>query len=338
MKDGKATIHDISKALGIDSSTVSRALNDSPRVSKKTKNKILDMAKELGYQRNSLASSLRTQKTFTIAIVLPRISRYFFATVISGVEEAAYEAGYNVIICQSLDNLEREKKIISSLISNRVDGILMSISMETTSYEHLEVYTNLGKPIVFFDRPCNLKGCININIDNFQASFNATEHLILNGCKRIAHFSGSQEIELYRQRKLGYIEALKKHQIKIDEALIFESSLSEEDGIISSKKILEIGNVDGIYSSNDTAAIAAIKYLKSQQIEIPKDIAVVGFNNDPISAIIEPSLTTINQPAFQIGKIGSKLLINKIENKSEKIVDSIQVLNSELIIRDSSTR
>lgn len=338
MKDGKATIHDISKALGIDSSTVSRALNDSPRVSKRTKDKILDMAKELGYQRNSLASSLRTQKTYTIAIVLPRISRYFFATVISGVEEAAYEAGYNVIICQSLDNLNREKKIISSLISNRVDGILMSISMETTSYEHVEAYINLGKPIVFFDRPCSLKGCVNINIDNFQASFNATEHLILNGCKRIAHFSGSQKNELYRQRKLGYIEALKKHQITIDEALIFESSLSEEDGLISAKKIVQIGNVDGIYSSNDTAAIAAIKYLKSQQIEIPKDIAVVGFNNDPISAIIEPSLTTINQPAVQIGKIASKLLIEKIENKSKEVLESIQVLNSELIIRDSSSR
>jgi LacI family transcriptional regulator len=338
MKDGKATIHDISKALGIDSSTVSRALNDSPRVSKKTKNNILDMAKELGYQRNSLASNLRTQKTYTIAVVLPRISRYFFATVISGVEEAAYVAGYNVIICQSLDNLEREKKIISSLISNRVDGILMSISMETTSYEHLEAYTSLGKPMVFFDRPCSLNGCININIDNFQASFNATEHLILNGCKRIAHFSGSQDIELYRQRKRGYIAALNKYQVEIDETIIFESSLSEEDGLVYAKKILKIGAVDGIYSSNDTAAIAAIKYLKSQKIKIPKDIAVVGFNNDPISAIIEPSLTTINQPAFEIGKIASSLLLDKIENKITSLENNLKVLNSELIVRASSRK
>ncbi|TNJ42522.1 LacI family DNA-binding transcriptional regulator [Tamlana fucoidanivorans] len=338
MKAGKATIHDISKALGIDSSTVSRALNGSPRVSKKTKDKIFEKARELGYQRNNLASNLRTQKTFTIAVVLPRISRYFFATVISGIEEKAYQAGYNVIICQSLDSLKREKKIISSLISNRVDGILMSISMQTASFEHLEAYMNLGKPIVFFDRPCNLKGSININIDNYKASFEATEHLIQQGCKHIVHFSGAQNIELYRQRKAGYIEALKKHGLTVNGDYIFESNLSESDGIWAAKRILELKNVDGIYSSNDTAAIAAMQYLKSKGVTIPKDIAVVGFNNDPISAVIEPPLTTINQPAFRIGKIASELLLKKIQNKDTENDSIFNVLNSELIVRASSEK
>ncbi|OEK08808.1 LacI family transcriptional regulator [Flavivirga aquatica] len=338
MKNGKITIHDISKALGIDSSTVSRALNDSPRVSKKTKEIILNKAKEVGYQRNSLASNLRTNKTHTIAVVLPRVSRYFFATVIAGIEETAYEAGYNVIICQSLDNLNREKKIISTLISNRVDGIIMSISMETTNYEHLQAYKKLGKPIVFFDRPCSLNNCSNININNFQSSFNATKHLILKGCKHIAYFSGSLDIELYRQRKNGYIAALNEHNIKVNEHYIFESNLSEEDGIKSAKKILQLKSIDGLYSSNDTAAISAMQYLKSKNIRIPEDIAVVGFNNDPISAIIEPSLTTINQPAFKIGKIASNLLVDQIENKTTNIKEQSKLLNSELIIRNSSKK
>ncbi|WP_303315304.1 LacI family DNA-binding transcriptional regulator [Flavivirga abyssicola] len=338
MGKGKATIHDISNALGIDSSTVSRALNDSPRVSKKTKKRILDKANELGYLRNSLASNLRTNKTQTIAVVLPRVSRHFFATVIAGIEETAYEAGYNVIICQSLDNLKREKKIMNTLISNRVDGIMISIAMETTSYEHFEAYRDLEKPIVFFDRPCALKDCYNIKIDNFQASYNATEHLISKGCRHIVHLSGSQDIELYRQRKKGYIEALIKHGIEVNPNYIFESNLSEQDGIASAKKILELNTIDGIYSANDTSAISAIQYLKSQNIKIPEDIAVVGFNNDPISAVIDPSLTTINQPAFQMGKIASTLLLDQINNEfsSTKIVS--KVLDSELIIRNSSKR
>jgi LacI family transcriptional regulator len=338
MKKEKATIHDISKALNIDSSTVSRALNDSPRVSKKTKDTILKKAKELGYQKNSLASNLRTSKTNTIAVILPRISRHFFSTVIAGIEETAYEAGYNVIICQSLDTIDRERKIMSTLISNRVDGVIISISMETTNYEHLEAYKNLGYPIIFFDRPCDLQNCTNINIDNFHASFMATEHLIFQGCKHIAHFSGSQNIELYRQRKNGYLAALGKHHLEVNDNYIFESTLSEEDGIKSAKKILELKRIDGLISANDTAAISAMQYFKSQGIKIPEDIAVAGFNNDPISPVIEPSLTTINQPAFEIGKMASTLLLEQIENKSLSLEAQSTVLNSELIIRNSSRK
>jgi LacI family transcriptional regulator len=338
MNKGKTTIHDISKALGIDSSTVSRALNDSPRVSKKTKEIILKKAQELGYQRNILASNLRTNRTHTIAVVVPRISRHFFATVIAGIEETAYEAGYNVIICQSLDALDREKKIMATLLSNRVDGILISISMETIDYEHILAYKNLGNPIIFFDRPCHLPNCSNINIDNHQASFKATEHLILNGCKEIAHLSGSQDIELYRHRKNGYIAALQHYKMNVREDYIFESNLSEEDGIQSAKQILELKGIDGLYASNDTSAISAMQYFKSQGIRIPEDIAVVGFNNDPISAVIEPSLTTINQPAFEIGKIASSLLLKQIETKSVDVEDEALLLSSELIIRNSSIR
>ncbi|TYA74672.1 LacI family DNA-binding transcriptional regulator [Seonamhaeicola marinus] len=335
MKNGdQVTIHDIARALNIDSSTVSRALNNSPRVSSKTKRKILDKANELGYQRNILASNLRTNKTNTIGVIVPRISRNFFSSVISGIEETAQKAGYNVIICQSFEDFERERQLVETLLSNRVDGILISISMQTDTYEHLRPYLKLGGSIVFYDRPCNFENCSSISVDDYKASFIATEHLIQNGCRNIVHFSGPQINDLYKNRKQGYIDALLKHGLEFKEAYCLESKLSENDGVHFAKKILEMGNVDGIYSSNDTAAIAAIQYLKSQGISIPKDIAVVGFNNDPISSVIEPALTTINQPDFEMGKMASTLLIDKIEKKTTE--KELKVLDIELIVRNSS--
>lgn len=333
-KNEQVTIHDIAKALNINSSTVSRALNDSPRVTSKTKQKILEKATELGYQRNILASNLRTNKTNTIGVIVPRISRNFFSSVISGIEETAQEAGYNVIICQSFESFEREQKLVETLLANRVDGILISISMQTDSYGHLKTYLNHGGPIVFYDRPCNLENCSSIRVDDYKASFKATEHLIQNGCKNIVHFSGPQINDLYKSRKQGYIDALKKYGLEFNEALCLESKLSEQDGITFAKKILEMDHVDGIYSSNDTAAISAMQYLKSQGVNIPKDIAVVGFNNDPISSVIEPGLTTINQPDFKMGTMAATILIDKIEKNLTK--NESKVLDIELIIRDSS--
>lgn len=338
MKKTKITIHDISKALNIDSSTVSRALNNSPRVSKKTKEKISRKANELGYQRNSLASNLRTNKTNTIGVIVPRISRNFFSSVISGIEEMAYESGYNVVICQSLDTLEREIKLMGTLLANRVDGVLISISMETTKYDHLQAYLNNDSPIVFFDRPCSLANCSNVTIDDYKASYEATEHLISKGCKHIVHFSGPQEIELYRNRKNGYTDALKDNHISINDAYCIESNLSEKDGITSAKKVLALKKIDGIYAANDTSAIAAIKYLKTCGIQIPKEIAVVGFNNDPISEVIEPTLTTVNQPDFQIGKIATELLIEQIQEKLTPTIKKSILLDSELIVRNSTKK
>lgn len=335
-KTEQITIHDIARALEIDSSTVSRALNDSPRVSAKTKKRILDKANELGYQRNSLASNLRTNKTNTIGVIVPRISRNFFSNVISGIEAKAYEAGYNVVICQSLESFDREKKIMDNLLSNRVDGILISTSMETESFEHLKPYLNNIGPIVFYDRPCDFENCSSISINDYKASFEATEHLINNGCSHIAYFSGPQTVSLYRNRKQGYIDALKKHHIDFNESYCFESMLSEQNGIESAKKVLELQKVDGIYSANDTAAISAMQYLKANGVRIPEDIAVVGFNNDPISAVIEPSLTTIDQPDFEMGEIASSVLIQQIKSGEVKGKDQSVVLDIELIKRNSS--
>mgnify|MGYP000598135681 CR=1 FL=1 len=333
MKKGKITIHDISKHLGIDSSTVSRALNDSERVSKKTKALILNTASEMGYQRNSLASKLRTNKSNTIGVVVPRISRHFFSSVIAGIEETAYDAGFDVMICQSLESLEREKNLVETLSSNRVDGVLISISMETTSFSHFDAFENHGAPIIFFDRPCRLERNTNVIIDDYKASFEATEHLIGNGRRHIVHLSGPQNLELYRNRKAGYMDALKKHNLVVDASYIFESQLMKEDGEELAQKILAIKKADAVFSANDTAAISAIQCLKEMGKKIPEDLAFVGFSNEPISAVIEPSLTTMSQPDFEMGKVATSLLLKQI--KGEKL-NEIKVLKPTLIVRDSS--
>lgn len=338
MKNSKATIHDISKALNIDSSTVSRALNDSPRVSSKTKEKIQKMAKELGYQKNVMASNLRRNKSNTIGLIVPRIDRHFFSTVIAGIEEMAFESNFNVMICQSLDSFEREKKLIQSLSENRVDGILISISMETTQFDHLEACKQMGIPLIYFDRACELEKNTNVIIDDFDAAFKATEHLISIGCKHLVHLSGPQGIKLYQDRKNGFIEALKKHKLPVSENSIFESRLMKDDGTEAAKKILKFPEIDGVFSGNDTAAIGAMQYLKSKGYAIPEDIAFVGFSNEPIAAVMDPSLTTISQPGFEIGKKAISLLIDQILNKNAPVKPETIILNTALVKRNSTNK
>ncbi|MBO2543192.1 LacI family DNA-binding transcriptional regulator [Salegentibacter sp. BDJ18] len=316
----KTTIYEIAKSLGIDSSTVSRALNDSPRVSKKTKVKVLDKAKELGYSANLLASNLRNKKSNTIGVVVPRISRYFFSTTIAGIEEAAFSHGYNVIISQSLEQLEREKKIIDNFVSNRVDGVLISISWETQECDHLKKLQNLNMPLVFFDRHCSdIPNSNKVLTGDFQGAYQATEHLIKKGCKKIAHFSGPQTLELYKNRLKGYKLALEDNNMKFDPILVHESSLLKNFGYDSMKILMKNNNgIDGVFSANDAAAVGAIKFLTTIGKKVPEDIAFVGFSNDPLSEVVEPSLTTVDQFGFEMGKKACELLIENINSKNLK--------------------
>lgn len=339
MDNSEITIHDIAEILGINSSTVSRALNNSPRVAQKTKDKVLKKANELGYQRNHLASNLRKSKTFTLGVIVPRISRHFFSSAIAGIEETAFKAGYNVIICQSLESLEREQNIIDTLLANRVDGVLISISMETENYDHFKGLQQRNIPFVFFDRHCNIPQNSKVVIDDFEAAFTATEHLIKQNSTKIAHFSGPQNLEIYKNRFKGYKDALLKYDITFREELVISSSLMEDDGEKNVKKILALPyKVDGLFCANDVVAIGAIKYLKKIQIKIPEEIAIVGFSNETTSSVIEPSLTTINQSGFKIGNVATNLLLDKISNDLEKQVHKTIIVKTSLIERTSSLR
>lgn len=336
----KVTIHEIAKILSIDSSTVSRALTNSNRVSVKTKKLVLDKAEELGYRPNLLASNLRQNKSNTIGVIVPRISRHFFSSTISGIEEMAYNRGFNVVISQSLEQLAREKEIVNNLFSNRVDGILISVSMETEISPHLSFLEQSGLPLVFFDRHCG--DMINSNrvlIDDFEGAYDAVIHLIENNCKRIVHFSGPQTLEIYKNRLAGYKKALEDNGIVFNTDLVLFSNLLQEDGVKMAQQLMnENTDIDAIFSANDLAAIGAMKYLKTIGKRIPTDIALVGFSNEPISEMIEPSLTTLDQFGFKIGKISCELLLNKIQSSNQTLENKTIILKPKLIVRESSKR
>ena len=341
MKSNKLTIHDLANLLKIDSSTISRALNDSPRVAEKTKKMIIAKADELGYQRNTIASNLRKNKTHTIGVVVPRISRHFFSSVISGIEESAYKKGFNVIICQSLDESEREENILKTLTANRVEGILISISMNTVSPDYFLDLKKRGIPFVFFDRHFEAVNTSKVLLDDFQGGFDATQHLISEGCKEIAHFCGPKNISIYKNRLEGYKAALEKNSIPFKKELVIKSGLMEKDGFNNTQKLLAIPiKVDGIFFANDVSAIGAMKYLKSQGIAIPETIAVVGFGNSLISKAIEPTLTSIEQNAFKMGKVATEILLdimNKTDSTTQDKFETIK-MHATLIKRDSSKK
>lgn len=334
------TIHEIAKALNVNSSTISRALNDSDRVTAKTKRKVLEKAKEMGYQRNMLASNLRRKKSNTIGVVVPRISRHFFSSTIAGIEDTAYKLGFNVIICQSLEELEKEELIIENLIANRVDGILISVSMGTKKGTHLTNCLNNRIPVVFFDR--HLEGFPDMGkvlIDDQLGAYRATEHLIQKGCKKIGHFSGPKSLQIYRNRLEGYKMALENYHIPFDESYVLTSKLMKNDGLEMAKRILEAhSDLDGLFCANDTAAVGAFSYFKTHGKKVPEDIAIVGFSNEPFSALTEPSLTTIDQSGEEIGKAACSLLLQNITSGNTLISNETVILNPKLIERGSSQR
>lgn len=336
----EVTIYDLARELNVSPTTVSRALKDHFSIGKETTKAVKKRAKELGYQPNSIASNLRRNKTNTIGVIISWINRPFISSLISGIEEVANQAGYNVIISQSCDSYEKEVANAKTLLANRVDGLIVSLAMETEKFDHFKFFQKKDIPVVFVDRVANEIETDRVVIDNFAAGFKATEHLISMGCNRIAHFAGSQLRNVYKERQEGYIEALKSNKLPVNEELILYSNLSMEEGTRCAKHLMNLANPpDAIFSANDTAAVSAIQYAKQAGIRIPDDLSVVGFNNDPISSIIDPSLTTIIHPAFDMGRIAAQQALKHKDVKNKDIVESETiVLKTSLLLRKSSLR
>ena len=334
----KVTIYDIAKALDLDVSTVSRALNDSPRVKPKTKRAVNKAAMELGYEPNQVAVNLRKSKSNTIGAIVPRINRHYFSEAIGGIEETAFKAGYSVIICQSLEKLNREMKHARTLFASRIDGLIMSISMETQNCQHLSRYIEKKMPLVFFDRIPPDSPVTNVVIDDYAISKKATQHLINGGCKRIAILCGPLNLNIYQDRLRGYKDALSDANLPFDEDVVLFSPLLKEDGVAGARKLLESPKpIDGVFSTNDTAGIAAMQYFISKGKKIPEDIAIIGFSNEPVSSAISPGLSTVDQPGFDIGALSTKILLDIINGTSDYIQHpSTIVLNSRLLIREST--
>jgi LacI family transcriptional regulator len=339
MRPGKeTTIYDIAEALSLSPATVSRGLKDHPAIKKDTKKRIQEKAREMGYQHNLFASSLRRNRTNTIGVIVPRLNSYFMSAVIAGMEKIANDAGYNLVISQSMESVKKEIMNVRTMFNNRVDGLLVSAAYDTEDISHFEVFLNKKIPLIFFDRVLDHPQCTNIVIDNFKAGYEVTEHLIQQGCRRIVHITASLKRNVYADRLRGYKQALADNGIEFDESLIFYNNLSDQAGIEVADAIKRMPvRPDGIFSSNDACAVSCIRELKIAGIKIPNDIAVAGFNNDPLSKVIEPNLTSVDYPGQEMGEAAASILIRRLD-KREGVSLNTMVLRHQLIIRESSRR
>ena len=334
----EVTIYDVAKALNISPSTVSRGLKDHPHIRTETKKKIKAVAQRMGYQHNKFASNLRKKHTDTLGVVVPKLNSYFMATVIAGREKVTNQHGYGLIISQSQESEKREISCVSTLFNSRVDGLLVSLAYNTKSLDHFNILLNKNIPIVFFDRVIECAGCMTIVIDNYKAGYEATNHLIEQGCRRIVHIGGNLLRNVYADRFRGYKQALIDHGIPFDKGLLMIRDLSSQAGTDVAKKILKMKlRPDGIFTANDTTSVAIIVELKKSGLKIPDEIAVVGFNNEPISQVVQPNLTTVDYVAWEIGKIAATSLINQIKSSHSPNLSTI-VLKHNLIIRESSLK
>jgi LacI family transcriptional regulator len=338
MKKGQVTIRDIAIKLNVSVSTVSRALRGQPEVNQETRNAVMEMAKKLNYEPNMIAKGLRNNKTYTLGVIVPDLATHFFASNISGMQDVASQMGYNIMICQSNENYESEVANINALVSARVDGILISLSRETNSFEHLTNLIDREIPLVFFDRVAQEIETPKVIVDDHDGAFKAVEHLILTGCKRIAHISGPENLAISINRKKGYLDALEKYNIPFDERLIIHSTLTDEAAAKDTHTLLNLPEPpDAIFGIIDSVAVQAIQVIKDKGFKIPEDISVVGFTNSPVSFYIDPSLTTVSQPAYEIGKLSAQLMLDQINNPSNDNQKEI-IVKTELIIRNSSKK
>jgi LacI family transcriptional regulator len=336
MKKQIVTISDIARELGVTPSTVSRALSDSPRVNEKTRNKIQTMAQKMGYHPNVMAASLRKGTSGSIGLIVPRINRHFFSNVISGVERIVNPAGYNLLIYQTEELYAKEVEGINTFLKNRVAGIIISLSAESTNLSHLESLNQRGIPLIQFDRVSDkVKGPKIVN-DNFNGGYLAVKHLIKSGYRRIAHFTGNLEMNVYQERYNGYVEALKDNGLAIDPELVFDNTITREAGSVSIKRALS-KNIDAVFCAGDYAALSVVQELKNLKIAIPGQMGVVGFANEPFAEIMSPSLSSVEQNGFEIGNRSANALINMIE-KGDCSLNQTEVVPVRLIVRESSLK
>ena len=335
----KTTIHDIARELDITASTVSRALKNHPRISDNTKKLVIATAKKMNYQPNSIAAALRQGTSKLVGILVPTIDRNFFGTIVRGVEEILNEAGYNVIISQSNDSPEKERANLKALLEAQVDGVFASFAKENTSFEHFQTLIDQDIPLILFDRTHESLNVDSVVIDDYNAAYKATEHLISQGCKRILHFTSNSEISIYRERKRGYQDALQHHNIALDESLIWKSSLKLEDGRELGEKIISMETLpDAVFSASDFAAMGAMEVIKKNGFSIPEDIKFFGFSNDTFTELVDPPLSSIDQLSMNIGQILANKFLERIKAGGAEYHPRRTVLTPELIIRKSSQK
>ena len=338
-KDKEVTMYDIAKKLNISTGTVSRGLQDHPAISKKTKKRILETVREMGYRANHFASNLRQQNTKTIGVIVHELNSSFITSVLAGIEKITAEAGYDLIIAHSGESAVKEAANAKNLFYKRVDGLIASLSSDTKSLEHYQPFTDKGIPLIFFDRVEQDGNSTVVVIDNAKCGYIATRHLIDEGCRRIAIITSSLNRNVYAQRFKGYQDALFDNKLPFNDDMLIVGGLTEADGIAAAKRIIAMNPLpDGVFITNDFVAAVCMRVFRLHGLSVPDDIAIVGFNNDAISNLVDPALTTINYPGIDMGEIAARSLINHLKGISDIHQTNMIVVRSGLIVRNSSVK
>jgi DNA-binding LacI/PurR family transcriptional regulator len=333
----KTTLVDIAKILNVSVSTVSRALQNNPRISTALRHKVIEIAKAHNYFTDKFPESLSIRKLNLIGIIVPKITYHLYATAISGIEKIAEENNMHIIICQSNESYEREKSLVKELMDIGVSGLIVSLAGETKEFNHFLELKKLNIPLVFFNRLCNEVETDRVIIDNFKASYDATEHLISIGCKKIGYIGGPQILQISNTRLLGFKKALADANLPINDKHIEYCNFTREGNLSAARKLLYSPNhPDGIIAFSDQVAITAMLAAKERGLKIPEDISIIGFNNEPVDELLQPSLTSIDQPAYEMGIESAKLIMERIKNPEKEF--SKKILESNLIIRNSTNK
>jgi DNA-binding LacI/PurR family transcriptional regulator len=336
------TILDIAEALQLSPATISRALNNGTYVKAETKKRVLDMAEKLGYRRNLMASSLRSNKTQTIGLMVPRISMFFHAEVITTIQNELYKLGYNLIICQSNDSLQLEKELANIMFSSRVDALIVACTLQTEDFSHFDVFVNNNIPLVFYDRvPTKPYKATIVKGDDFRGGYLATQHLLELGCKNLGHISGPLVSNLYIDRSKGFRKAMEQFKIPVNEDLVFYHELTHENARRAMGKMFEGKNKpDAVFASNDVSAIAVLEFAREHNIAVPEDLKIVGYSNDSRTEIIRPSITTVEQFPAVVGVKVVEELMKKLTDKMNEVEvsvhDNVTTIPVQLIRRMST--
>jgi DNA-binding LacI/PurR family transcriptional regulator len=338
--DQKTTIYDIAKKLGITAATVSRAMNNNPKISASTRKLVLETASKMNYKQNKLAQSLRNGKSNNVGVIVPRIDSNFFASVIRGIEEELHPEGYHVIICQTHEDEKREIENITTLLNAQVDGILISISnMSKENDPIIKHVVDNNVPLIFFDRKKRIDGVSSVTIDDFEGGYLATKNLIEQGCTRIAHLSGDRSLEIYENRFEGYKKALKDFDLEWNPDYVIQTKSNVDAGRNAITQLLRLDPPpNAIFSSSDFAALGAIQELKELGVQIPEDFCVFGFGNEPFTRFLELSISSVDQSPLEMGKMAAKVFLEQISNANGVKIEKKVILKPELQIRKSSTR
>jgi len=339
MKVTPVRIKDIAQALNISISTVSRALRGMPEINVETRKAVMQLAEAMDYQPNQLATNLARSRTRTIGVIVPNLSYYFFSAMLNSIEEAALQAGYSVLVCQTNESSLREGAHLQNLLRSQVEGIIMSLSRDTDRYEHVERLTRRNVPLVLFDRYADDIQASKVMVDNHEAAFKATEHLIEQGCRRIGFLAGPPQLLLSNRRIAGYRDALLKHGLPVVDHHIFHSDYTHDNTVIQTLALLSLPEpLDGLLVISDRTAYPALYVMKQRGLRIPEDLAVVSFNNEPVSAFLSPSLSGVSQPIQEMGIETVRLLLAQLEAPEEGSVPETLVMPTQLIVRESSLR